>query len=105
VGDALIRRPRHQGTFHVTYARHGVTTFAEVLGRGQALDLEPNFAGRTYFCPGYTVLNAGAGIDVGRRLQVFVRGLNLADRKYEETLGYAALRRSGIVGVRIAASR
>ena len=31
--------------------------------------------------------------------------LNLADRAYEETLGFPALRRSGIVGVRVAASR
>ena len=105
VGDALIRRPRHQGAFHLTYARSGLMTFAEVLGRGKTLDLEPSFAGTTYICPGYTVLNAGAGFDVTRNLQVFVRALNLTDREYEETLGYPARRRSGIVGVRIAAGR
>ena len=105
VGDALIRRPRHQGSLHLTYDGRGLTMFAEVLQRSQALDLEPNFAGATSFCPGYTVLNAGGSIAVAKHLQLFVRGLNLTDREYEETLGYPATGRIGIVGVRIAQSR
>lgn len=105
VGDALVRRPRHQGALHATYDRPGFTAFAEVLQRGDTLDLEPNSAGTTFTSPGYAVLNAGVSVGVGRHLQVFARGLNLTDREYEETLGYPALRRSGIVGVRIAAGR
>jgi len=38
-------------------------------------------------------------------LDVYARVLNLADRAYEETLGYSALRRTGMVGVRVAAGR
>jgi outer membrane receptor protein involved in Fe transport len=51
------------------------------------------------------VLNGGASVQAGKNFQVFVRALNLTDREYEETLGFPALRRSGIVGVRIAAGR
>jgi outer membrane receptor protein involved in Fe transport len=105
VGDALVRRPRHQGAFHATYERRRLTTFVEVLGRGETLDLEPNLARRTYIGPGYAVVNGGASVAVTKNLSVFVRGLNLSDRRYEETLGYPALRRSGTVGVRVAASR
>ena len=52
-----------------------------------------------------TVLNAGVSIPLGSHLHVLARGTNLADRQYEETLGYPALRRSLIVGVRVAQSR
>jgi outer membrane cobalamin receptor len=105
VGDALVRRPRHQSAFHATLERPRFTAFAEVLQRGEALDLEPNRAGSTFVCPGYAVLNGGASVQAGKNFQVFVRALNLTDREYEETLGFPALRRSGIVGVRIAAGR
>ena len=45
------------------------------------------------------------GVRIVGGLQVYARVLNLANRAYEETLGFPALGRSGIVGVRIAASR
>jgi hypothetical protein len=38
-------------------------------------------------------------------VDVFARGMNLFDRTYEETLGYPALQRSGMVGVRVAVGR
>jgi outer membrane cobalamin receptor len=105
VGDPLIRRPRHQTVFHAGYDRRRLTGFAEVLQRSETLDLEPNFAGSTYPNSGYAVFNAGASVALTAHFQLFVRGLNLTDREYEEVLGYPALRRSGIVGVRVAASR
>ncbi len=105
VGDALIRRPRHQGALTLAYSSPRVSAFAEFNERGEVLDLEPNFASSTFVAPGYGVLNAGATVRLGAHLQVLARGLNLADRSYEETLGYPALRRSFIVGVRVAASR
>ena len=105
VGDPLIRRPRHQTVIHAGYDAKRLTGFAEVQQRSETLDLEPNFAGSTYPNPGYAVFNAGVSVTLTKSIDVFVRGLNLADRKYEEVLGYPALRRSGIVGVRVAASR
>jgi hypothetical protein len=42
---------------------------------------------------------------VHRTVDLFVRGLNLSDRRYEETLGFPALERSGVAGVRLALGR
>jgi outer membrane cobalamin receptor len=107
VGDALIRRPRHQGALDLTYAAGRLTSFGEVTTRGQILDVEPNFGafGGLFFSPRFTVVNAGASVRIVRGIDVYVRVLNLGDRAYEETLGFPALRRSGIVGVRVAAGR
>lgn len=107
VGDALIRRPRHQGSIDLTYASARLGAFAGLTHRSRMLDLEPNYGsfGGLFFTPGYTVVNAGVTVPIAKGLQIYARGLNLADRAYEETLGYPALRRTGIVGVRIAAGR
>jgi outer membrane receptor protein involved in Fe transport len=105
VGDPLIRRPRHQTVIHAGYDTRRLTGFAEVQQRSDTLDLEPNFAGSTYSNEGYAVFNAGVSFPLTKNFNLFVRGLNLNDREYEEVLGYPALRRSGIVGVRLAASR
>ena len=102
VGDALIRRPRHQGTLNLVYASARLSGFAELTSRSQVLDLEPNFASSLFFDPGYSIVNAGISVPVGRGVQIVARGLNLADTAYEETLGYPGMRRSGLVGVRIA---
>ena len=55
--------------------------------------------------PGYSVWNAGASWVLWSRLQLFGRVTNLFDRDYEEALGYPALGRSGMVGLRVATSR
>jgi outer membrane receptor protein involved in Fe transport len=107
VGDPLIRRPRHQSAATVRYSTVRLSAFAELLQRSRTLDLEPNFGsfGGLFFASGYSTINAGVSVPIGGRLDVFARSLNLTNRKYEETLGYPALGRSGIVGVRVATSR
>jgi outer membrane receptor protein involved in Fe transport len=107
VGDPLIRRPRHQGSADLTYTDARFTAFAEVTSRSEILDVEPNFGsfGGLFVSPGYVVVNAGASVRVARGLDVTARVLNLADRQYEETLGYPALRRSVMAGIRLAAGR
>jgi outer membrane cobalamin receptor len=107
VGDSLIRRPRHQGLIEVTYASTRVSAFADLALRSQILDVEPNFGsfGGLFFSSGYSVLNAGVTVPIAKGLHLFARGLNLTDRAYEETLGYPALGRSGMFGVRVAAGR
>jgi outer membrane receptor protein involved in Fe transport len=102
VGDPLIRRPRHQGALDLIYASARLSAFAELTTRSQVLDLEPNFASSVFFTPGYSVINAGVSVPVAKGVLLTARALNLANRAYEETLGYPAMRRSGLVGVRIA---
>jgi outer membrane receptor protein involved in Fe transport len=107
VGDPLIRRPRHESSATIRYTTVRISAFAELLQRSETLDLEPNFGsfGGLFPAPGYATVNAGISVPIGRRLQVFARALNLTDRQYEEALGYPALGRSGIVGVRVVTSR
>jgi outer membrane cobalamin receptor len=107
VGDPLIRRPRHQGSLGLTYAVARISAYAELTSRSRVLDVEPTLGafGGLFFTPGYAVINAGASVRLARGLDLYARVLNLADRAYEETLGYPALRRSVIVGLRVAASR
>ena len=107
VGDPLLRRPRHQGSVDVTYAIGRLTTFGEVSARGETLDVEPNFGtfGGLFPSAGYAVVNLGASARVAPLFEVYARVLNVGDRAYEEVLGFPALGRSVIIGVRIAASR
>ena len=107
VGDALIRRPHQQGDVTLTWAEGRLTAFGEMTSRSQVLDIEPNFgaSGGLFFTPGNTVVNTGASLRLLGGLEVYARVMNLANRAYEETLGYPALGRSGTVGIRIAATR
>ncbi len=83
-----------------------MTAFTTVTTRARMLDLEPNYGsfGGLFFTPGYAVLDLGAAVPVRRGLELFARVNNAAGRRYEETLGYPALGRTALVGVRVAAS-
>jgi outer membrane receptor protein involved in Fe transport len=107
VGDPLIRRPRHQASLQAIAARGPVTGFVEAGARGRTLDIEPNYGafGGLFENAGFVALNAGVTVRVHRVVDVFVRGLNLTDRWYEETLGFPALGQSGVAGVRLALGR
>ncbi|MGE5243441.1 MAG: TonB-dependent receptor [Betaproteobacteria bacterium] len=107
VGDPLLRRPRHQGALDVTFSHGRLSAFGELTTRSRALDVEPTYGafGGLFFTPGYAVADAGASVQVAPHVSVYARVTNLTDRAYEEILGFPALRRSGIVGVRVAAGR
>jgi outer membrane receptor protein involved in Fe transport len=91
----------------VTYERGRVSAFGELTSRSRTLDVEPNFgaSGGLFFSSGYAVVNLGAAFRAAPRLEVYGRVLNVADRAYEEILGFPALGRSGIIGLRVAAGR
>ena len=103
VGDALIRRPRHQGAVDLGWTRSAVSAFTTVRVRGEVLDIEPSFGafGGLFTAPGFTVLDAGASWRIAPHVEVFGRGLNLFDRQYEEAFGYPAPGRLGMVGLRV----
>jgi outer membrane receptor protein involved in Fe transport len=109
VGDPLVRRPAHQGFVDASVARDRFDAFLRVNARGDWLDIDPTFGafGGTLPAPGYLVADAGASWrPFGRsRTAVFARVTNLFGRDYEEVLGYPALGRSVIAGVRVAAGR
>lgn len=105
VGDPLIRRPRHQGTLDLRYGAQRASAFVSLTARSSTLDLEPNFGsfGGLFRTRGYAVLDAGASFPVRAGLELFGRVGNLTNQRYEETLGFPALGRTGVVGVRVAA--
>lgn len=107
VGDPLIRRPRHQVSVDVLFTRRAWSAYVRAAGRGRVLDVEPNYGayGGLFHAAGYTVVDAGGSLKLGRFAEVIARLDNLTDRQYESALGYPAPRRTFTVGVRLAAGR
>jgi outer membrane cobalamin receptor len=107
VGDRLLRRPDHQFSADVLLSAGHLSAFLQGGARSHVRDVDPSFGtfGGIYDAPGYSVWNAGAAWTFGNHLQLFGRVANLFDRDYEEALGYPALGRSGMVGLRVAAGR
>ena len=103
VGDPLIRRPRNQAAVDLGWTRSAFSAFTTVRVRGEVLDIEPSFGsfGGVFTAPGFTVVDAGAAWRLTPHVQVFGRGLNLLDRRYEEAYGYPAPGRTGMVGLRV----
>ncbi|MGQ0732820.1 MAG: TonB-dependent receptor [Acidobacteriota bacterium] len=107
VGDALLRRPRHQGSITADWTRSRLTAFATLNARGETLDAEPAFgpSGGLYVNPGRRVLDSGGAYRVAGSISVFARVLNVFDRAYEDALGFPAPGRTAFDGVRVAAGR
>jgi outer membrane cobalamin receptor len=108
VGQPLIRRPSHAGEADAVYAAGRLTVFGELTTRSHVLDIEPTAGalfGGLFDSSGLAVVNLGGSVRIGRGAAVFARVLNAADRQYEEVFGFPALRRSGVVGIRVAAGR
>ncbi len=103
-GDALLRRPRHRASLVLTLQRGRGTAFFQLGGRTRQRDVEPTygaFAG-IFDAPGYVVADLGATLRVAPGVDLVGRVANVFDRRYEEALGYPALPRSGMVGLRVA---
>ena len=107
VGDALLRRPRHQSSLTTTWNRDRASLFTTIEARGSTLDAEPAFgaSGGLYRNPGRTVIDFGGSFRVVRGVEAFARVMNLLDRAFEEVLGYPAPGRTAFVGVRFAKGR
>lgn len=107
VGEALLRRPRHQGAADVTWTGERVSLFARLGARGRALDVEPSYGtyGGLFQNPGFAVVDAGLSCRLVRSVEAIARVGNLMDRRYEETFGFPALGRNVMLGVRVAAGR
>ncbi len=104
-GDSLVRRPRRQGLLDVTWTSDRVRAVLTINGRTDVTDLEPNFASSLYTNPGYVTTMAGVSFEIGAGVEVFGRVTNLFNQSYEEVLGYPALGRAAMIGVRVARSR
>lgn len=105
VGDPLVRRPGGQGLLDVTWTSDRVRAVLTINGRGDVTDLEPSRAESLFTNPGYLTTMVGASFAIGSGVEVFGRATNLFNQSYEEVLGYPALGRAAMIGVRVARSR
>jgi outer membrane receptor protein involved in Fe transport len=107
VGDPLLRRPRHLAGLDLTYARGPLTAFGHIGGRSHTLDVEPTYGtwGGLFTNPGFSTVDVGASWRIVRTVEVIGRVGNLFNQSYEETLGFPALGRNAMIGVRVAAGR
>jgi len=107
VGDALLRRPRHQGGLDTSVTRGRLNAFGQWQWRGQTLDAEPFWGpgGGLFANPAYSLVNAGLSVTLRGRLQLTGRAMNLANTRYEEVLGFPSPGRTFTLGLRVAAGR
>jgi vitamin B12 transporter len=98
-GKPLLRRPAHQGSFSARWSSGRVSLGATLFAVGERADSDFQGIGLTAN-EGYARVDARALVRVVHRLEAFVVGENLADREYQEALGYPAPGRSVRVGVR-----
>jgi outer membrane cobalamin receptor len=68
-------------------------------------DLEPNFGNPVLESAGFATTAIGGSVRVTRDVEIIGRISNVFDRDYEEALGFPALGRTAMVGLRIAAGR
>ncbi len=100
VGQQLLRRPRHQGSFSATYSFGRGSLGATLVAVGERADSDFGGLGRPRN-GGYARLDARARLRVAGPLEAFMAADNLTDERYQEVLGYPALGRSLRGGVRL----
>lgn len=100
VGQPMLRRPRHSGSYGVTwrYGRLTLNTTANI--RNEVLDVEPAYGGVFFTNPGYIRADAGFSYRLVRGMELYGRLNNFLNRNYEESLGYPAMRLNFMAGLR-----
>lgn len=101
VGQPLLRRPRHQGSFNARYGTGRWSLGSTLLFVGRRLDSDFLGLGLTESA-GYARWDARARVAIVGGLEAVLVAENLLDARYQEALGYPALGRSLRLGVRFA---
>ncbi|HEX5228129.1 MAG TPA: TonB-dependent receptor [Bryobacteraceae bacterium] len=99
IGEPLVRRPRNSGSLSiaVTPRRWSLVIGGSFIGERQDADF---YFGITRN-PGYENIYAGASYDLAKHVTPLLKVENLLNERYQEVLGYQALSRVVIGGVRI----
>lgn len=104
VGQPLLRRPKHQGGLSARWTAGRVSLGATLVAVGDRADSDFATLG-LQANEGYTRIDARARVRIVRGLEAFVVAENLADREYQEALGYPALGRALRGGLRFRTGR
>jgi vitamin B12 transporter len=99
IGEPLVRRPRNSGSLSVavTPKRWSLVIGGSFVGERQDAD----FTFGVTRNPGYQNIYASASYNLAKHLTPLLRVDNLLNERYEEVLGYQALSRGIIGGLRI----
>ncbi len=100
VGQRLLRRPRHSAGYGVSYAYRRWTLSTNGYIRGETLDSEPAYGYPFYTNKGYTRADAGVSYRLPGGVELYGRLNNFLNRKYEEVLGYPALKLNFMAGMK-----
>ena len=111
-GQPLLRRPKHVGTFHVSYTHGPASVHFNLQAVGERHDaafaglFTPSFqAVDITVNPAYTLMNLGGQVHVHEALTVFLQINNLSDERYSTALGYPGLPRAAFMGARFEVGR
>jgi vitamin B12 transporter len=100
-GNHLIRRPVNSGSFGINLALAHVNW--NFIGYFTGVRTDSNFVNSTQINnPGYTRFDMAANYNLTRGLFVTARAINLFDKQYQDALGYPALGRYYMLGLRYA---
>jgi vitamin B12 transporter len=99
IGEELVRRPRNSGSLSIaiTPRRWSLVIGGRFVGERQDAD----FTFGSTRNPGYENVYASASYDLARHFTPILRVDNVLNERYEEALGYQALSRGILGGVRI----
>jgi len=99
IGEPLVHRPRNSGSLSiaVTPKRWSLVVGARFVGDRQDADFTFGITRN----PGYENLYASASYDLAKHFMPILRIDNLLNERYEDVLGYQALSRGILGGVRI----
>jgi vitamin B12 transporter len=105
-GLAEVRRPKHAAAFVATYRLPDNKTRASVIvsHNGKARDEyfpPPFFATTSTILGSYTLVNAIVSHQINPNTQIYIRGENLLNEKYEEIFTYRSPGAAGYIGLRM----
>lgn len=107
IGLPLLRRPRHSGSFEVSWVdrRFDISLDGSIVGKRR--DADPvtfakfDSAGRPVFTDAYAKLNVAGSYHISNLISAFARIENLLNQEYQEVLGFPAYRLNFMAGLRV----
>jgi vitamin B12 transporter len=100
-----VRRPKNSGSIALDGARSRLTYGASLAYVGARSDSDfDQFPAAPVTLHAYWLAGARIAYALNSRIQLFVRGANLLNQRYEDVFGYHTEGRAGYVGFRISSS-
>lgn len=97
--EDLLRHPYPKASFRADYFTPGIHLNTSVLYVGKRTDSDfSTFPASTVTLGVYILWNLGAAWRISDQIEVFARGENLTDKKYQEVFGFGTTGAAGYVG-------